>query len=118
MEFSKDNWLVSAKDEFKTICNNIVGDDSGYLDFTYVLGNVIEKSFKTYSPDNDLFLIIGYSENELNEIYEFDEENFDCYFDKNSFIKSYKDALDYYSLNNLFLDSFREELEEFIDNLC
>lgn len=118
MEFSRDKWLISAKDEFKAICNNIVRDDSGYLDFTYVLGKVIEKSFKTYNSDNNLFSIIGYSESELNEIYEFDEENFDFYFDKNSFIRSYKDALNYYSLNSLFVDAFREELEEFVDNLC
>lgn len=117
MVFNKENWLINARDEFKTICRQIVDNSNTVPEFTDILGEVIENDYREFNSSNDLFELIGYEESKLNQLYEFDEKNFHEYFDNHSFIKSYKDALNYYSLNQLFLDNFEEELEKYIEDI-
>lgn len=115
IKFNKDIFLKESKELFLEIFMNSY--NSNYiLDFTDVLGKVIEVYFRKYEVD-DVINNISYNKIDLQNWYEFDEEDFSNYFDDCSIIKNYREALSYYSLNHLFLENHEEELDKIINNL-
>jgi len=115
IKFNKYIFLKESKELFLEILMNKY--NSNYIaDFTDVLGEVIDIYFKKYEVE-DVIHNIRYDKTDLENWYEFDEENFDNYFDSSSILNNYREALSYYSLNHLFLENHEKDLDEIIDNL-
>lgn len=115
--FNKDEFLVDSLEMFLNICSHIIKNTNYEPDFTEVLGNVIENFFNEYNHES-VIKEIGYNPQKLECDYEFDEANFDNFFDETCIIKDYRQALAYYSLNQLFLDRYEEFLEDKIGEMC
>lgn len=115
--FNKDEFLADSLEMFLNICNHIIKNTNYEPEFTEVLGEVIENFFNQYSYES-VIKVIEYNPQKLECDYEFDEANFDDFFDDNSIIKNYRQALAYYSLNQLFLDRYEEFLENKIEEMC
>lgn len=116
MEFNREEFLLGSKQQFISSVYNIYKNTNRMAEFTEILGFVIRNAFERY--DNDSIISeLQYDNRTLENDYEFDEENFDNYFDSKCFIKNYKDAIAYYSLNTLFLEKYEKELESYIEKL-
>lgn len=117
--FNKSVFLNDAKEMFKKIFTEkeelAKKNRLPEPDFCDVLGEVIAYYFKMYNYD-DVINVLNYDSDELEDIYEFDEENFDDYFYNSSIIKNYREALAYYSLNEYFITNCEDELNEFVES--
>lgn len=110
-KFDRNVFLKESKNSFLNICKEIYKNTNYEPEFIDVLGKVIEEQFKKCDVE-DVVNLAMFSNKELENAYEFDEENFSEYFDDKSIIKNYKQAIAYYSLNHLFI----QEYEEYLDN--
>lgn len=115
-EFNKEIFLEESKNMFQDILDKIFTVGIYAPEFTDILGDVINTQFNKYRGYTEIIIkAAAYKAEDLENWYEFDEENFSDYFDEHCIIKNYREALAYYSLNHLFLEKYEKYFDDIIE---
>lgn len=88
----------------------IFNENESNMDYIAILDKVIDFYFQKYNND-EILKEITYNRDFLDSEYEIAEGYEEDYCD-GEIIKTYKDALAYYSLNQFFNENYSEELEK------
>lgn len=106
MKFSKDKFLKDGIDMFVEMANK----EDEYFDATEVLGIVINYFYGIYDNE-DIINNTNYDIDYIENSYEIAEGSEEDYCD-GIMIKNYRDALAYYSLNDLFVTNYNDKIDE------